>query len=386
MALRIARCDARGVRPTPQGGIEVEAALTRPGVFPYYTPTGERIREWRPPEEVFRPDALATLAHAPVTNRHRGMIGPDTFRKYAAGHVAGEPRIEDGLVVATLWIQDGETLQAIQNGNQEVSCGVLWDVENVSGRTPDGEEYDCILRNPRYNHVAIEPKARLGSQVRLRLDGAGDEISTPEDQDMRTIRFDGKDYPVNTPEEVAALQAVIARAESATQARHDAAQAEVTALRTELSQAQARMDAAQTPEALDRRVRERTELIALARRASANPELRCDGVSDAELRRQVVAAVYPTIRLDGKDATYVDTLFDGARATIQANKVREDAAGARSPETPPAPRVPRQDEDQDPTLREDGSVDLAEAKRLSDQRYSNRYKSPRWGATKTSAK
>lgn len=350
--------------------MEVEAVLSKPGVFTYYTETGKPVREYRPPEEVFRADALATLANIPVTNRHHGVITSENWRQFAAGHVAGAARREGNTIVATLWIQDAQTLSDIRAGRREISLGTLWDIDPTPGVTPGGETYDCIQRNPRYNHVAIEPQARLGSDMRLRLDGAGNQTPDKEITPM-VLRLDGKDYDVSTPEGKAAYQAAL----SAKDARFDAMQADLATRTAELSATQARFDAAATPAAFDAAVKARTALVAVAKHFV--PEFKCDGQDDATIQRAVVAKAYPSLKLDGKDATYIRTLFEGAQATAATAQAREDAAGARVVEAPPVPGA-RTAPPAAVEIRLDGEdeIDVEAARQRANKRNQDAWKKP----------
>lgn len=335
------------VRETPQGGLAVEAVLTKPGVFVYYDGQGRPVREYRPPEEVFSEDALATLPNAPVTMRHHGLITTANFREFTAGHVeAGSVRREGDTVVATLIIQDAQTLADIRAGTREVSCGTLWQVDPTPGQTPEGEPYDCVQRSAQYNHVAIEPKARLGSDMRLRLDSAGDQ--TQERLQMRTIRIDGRDYPIDTPEQLAIAQAALAQSQSALQARLDAAQAGQSAM-------QARLDAAESSSVVQARVNARVALVGLA--VKVDPKLKCDAMDDGAIKRAICGKVFPELKLDGKDEAYVNTLFEAACVQASRSQAREDAAAIR-PGAPPVREAAAS------VLHEDGEEDLVEAARL----------------------
>ena len=83
------------VKRTPQGGIRVPASLTRTGVLEYTNPDGSIRREYRPPDEVFNADSLATLADAPVTNLHHGLVDATNWRRVTVGSLSGAPR-QDG--------------------------------------------------------------------------------------------------------------------------------------------------------------------------------------------------------------------------------------------------------------------------------------------------
>ena len=78
-AYRIDRGGLGRARRTDDGRLIADAYVTRSGVFAYRQPDGSIMREWRPPEEVFRPDSLETLEAVVVTHEHPPeMISPDS--------------------------------------------------------------------------------------------------------------------------------------------------------------------------------------------------------------------------------------------------------------------------------------------------------------------
>lgn len=88
---------------TPVGGVRVPARVTRSGVLEYRRQDGTTSREWRPPEEVFAADSLASLADAAVTVGHpaAGRVTPESYRGDAVGYVREAGRA-DGRFVATM--------------------------------------------------------------------------------------------------------------------------------------------------------------------------------------------------------------------------------------------------------------------------------------------
>lgn len=161
-------------RRTASGGLVVDAHVTRTGVLRYTQPDGSIRREYRPPEEVFAPESLATLAHATLTDDHPGKVDPGNWRTVTIGHVAGDPPPRrDGDKVATqLHIQHDDAIDDAGSRLTECSCGYDCHYDPTPGRTPDGEKYDGVQRRIRYNHVALGPPGwgRAGSDVRMRLD------------------------------------------------------------------------------------------------------------------------------------------------------------------------------------------------------------------------
>ena len=175
MSYRIDRTGGvKGTRRTTQGGLIVDAFLTRTGVLNYQQPDGSTVRELRPPEEVFREDSLATLTNAPLVVGHpAGGVNPGNWRELAVGHVDGEVTYTPKYVRADLRIMDQSTIDKVESKQiVELSCGYRCDVEQTGGEW-QGERYDAIQRSIVYDHVAAGPVnwGRAGNEVRIRMDG-----------------------------------------------------------------------------------------------------------------------------------------------------------------------------------------------------------------------
>ena len=87
---------------TPQGGLIVDANLSRIGVLKYQMPDGTVRREYRPQDEVFHPESMASFAHAPITDDHPGRVVASNWKQHAVGHVAGTPGRKDRFLSGTL--------------------------------------------------------------------------------------------------------------------------------------------------------------------------------------------------------------------------------------------------------------------------------------------
>lgn len=298
---------------TPQGGLRAPAYLTRTGVFVYQNEDGTERREYRPADEVFKADSLATLPGVPVTKLHpTEMVRSDNFKKYAAGHV-GDNVVRDGeKVAATVYVQDGELVAAIERGDmREVSCGYSCELDETPGVTPAGEKYDAVQRAISYNHLAVVPVGRAGSEVRLRLDAAKNVLppsSGQQEQPMHKERIDGVDYEVGTD----AHKAACARRDEAEKIRKDAAdklQAKCDSLEADLSKA--KQDLAEMPAKITEQAKSRASLEVGAKKVLGEAA-KFDGLSDAELRLQVAKKANPSLKFDGKSEAYVEALHDQA--------------------------------------------------------------------------
>lgn len=157
------------------GGIRVDAALTRVGVFEYRDAAGNVSRELKGPETVFDARALQSLMDAPVTIEHPAdFVGPENWKDHAVGHVSGVPLRDPAkadTVVGPLVIQDAKAIEAINAGElKEVSLGYFAEIVDSPGEY-EGQKYDRIQRSPVYNHVAIggHDWGRLGPEISLRI-------------------------------------------------------------------------------------------------------------------------------------------------------------------------------------------------------------------------
>lgn len=177
------------VRKTSQGFIEVEATITRTGIFEYKRADGTTRRELRLPDEVFAPGSMATLRHAPVTDMHKGgMVNPENVKDLQIGMTVGEARRDGAKLTNTLLIQDAAAIQNVMGGRRrEISAGYNCRLDETPG-TLDGKQYDVIQRGIIYNHVSIGPGdwARGGPEMQIHLDG-GDALAEVDHTDATPL-------------------------------------------------------------------------------------------------------------------------------------------------------------------------------------------------------
>lgn len=329
-----------GKARTPQGGLRVSANLTRTGIFLYRDAKGNTIREYRPADEVFKADSLETLKLAPVTVGHPAAVRTDNFKEVNVGVVAENVRPNGIFVSSDVLLQDKGTIDRADAGELvELSCGYEVDIDRTPGETPEGERYDAIQRNIRYNHVALGPAnwGRAGSSVRIHLDAADDGALRLDDAG-NVLLGESDSYSPGMP----------TLAEETTRA--DAAESQVTALKSERDKLQAKLDAAAQdlekaradqrnlidPKDLPTLIASRVALESSARSvlgtdATFTKKVSADGkdqevpMTDDDIKRAVLAKVAPETKLDGKSADYITARFDAAIESAS----RQDAAHGR---------------------------------------------------------
>lgn len=243
---------------TGAGAARMPATIARTGVQIYTDSQGRTIREYRPPETVFAADSLATLGSIPVTVGHPPQgVTPQNHRQVSVGHVSDAPpaRRAEGPVEwvdATVVVSDADALRKVDAGElTEVSMGYLADVVPEQGVAPDGQHYDAVQKNIRFNHLALlqDGHARAGSGARLRLDGnqeptmtvRHDDNSTPAQTPKLIVKVDGIDVEKGSDTHLSLLERAIA----AQAKRADDAVAALTAAQTAQGELKAKLDAAE---------------------------------------------------------------------------------------------------------------------------------------------
>ena len=326
------------------GGLRVPAAIGRSGTLEYMRADGTRRVEYRPPEEAFSPDSLASLRGAPVTDLHPPEpVTPETYRTLARGHVGDDARPDaDGEhVAASLYVHDADLIRAIEAGERhEVSAGYHADLDETPGVAPDGTPYDAVQRSVRYNHVAVGPRGwgRAGPSVALRLDGDLN-ATEPGDAGMEarrmktTIRIAGVNYTVDADEtaaqaipaalekereEVERLRADLAAAEEHLKDSEKAIRDSEAEVEEEKGRADAlaeRLKAETDPAALAARVAARVALEGRAR--LLRRDLVCDGLSDVE----VMARALGVERTDAMAEDYLRGRFEALAERMDGSTV-----------------------------------------------------------------
>ena len=320
-----------GTRRRDDGYLVADARVARTGIQLYAgyevgRPDMPVVRVYRPEEEVFSRDTLASFAHRPVTNDHPNEpVTADNWKQFAVGQTADEVARDGQFIRVPLMVADAAAIKAIEDGKRELSAGYTCDLAWESGETASGEAYDAIQRNIKINHVAIVDRGRAGSQARIG-DGAGswgarpvilptaEMKGSPMADNLRKVLVDGLQVETTDAgaqaidkltKDKAALEQRLADAEKAHSEALAAKDAELAKKDAEIDDLKSKvLDAA----ALDKLVQARADLIATAKSIVA--DVKTDGLSDAEIRKAVVVAKLGDDAVKGKTEAYIDARFD----------------------------------------------------------------------------
>lgn len=333
--MRYDRMPLRAATRTVEGFVQDTAILTRTGIFDYRQPNGTIRREYRPPDEVFHADSLASYRGKPITDGHPGLVTSKNAKLHTVGSILSEGRADGDNVICDLIIYDTSPVDA---GKKELSVGYQLDLEETPGEI-NGERYDAIQRNIRVNHNALVPRGRAGN-ARLNLDAA-DADTTEEDNPMPTnmvqVRLDsGLSYEA-APEIANAYQA---------------SQDALTAARADIDKERARADAA---EAKVKDAEKDAEKIRQDAAAAAKARLKLEDsatkvgatfkqdATDTDIRTAVIKKVRgDSFDLTGKSEGYVEAAYDLA---VADKGQRQDAVSNQRQEITPTGHQPevRQD-------------------------------------------
>ncbi len=184
MVMRYDRAPLKATR-TDEGYLVDTPVLTRTGVFEYRDGAGRVRREYRPPEEVFNADSLASLRGKPITDGHPGKVNAQNVRQHMIGTALSAGRQDGQNMVGDIQIFDTGPVDA---GNKELSLGYELELDETPGVSPQGEPYDIVQRHIRYNHLAVVKRGRAGN-ARLNLDAADAVTKTDEEHDMSTVKI-----------------------------------------------------------------------------------------------------------------------------------------------------------------------------------------------------
>lgn len=284
----------------------------------YYDHDGTKRVEYRPPEEAFNAESLASLLGKPITVGHKAMVNAgNAAQVQPIGTVLTGGRQDGNDIVADVVIYD------LPTSARELSCGYQLDLDETPGTTPDGKHYDAIQRNIRYNHVAVVPRGRAGV-ARLNMDGdqidddqidddqIDDDEGGTQNMSMTKVRTDsGIEY--DAAPEVKVYVEKLLQERKDEKAAADKLQAKYDAVLSDLEKEKKahKNDIDKKDAELADAVKARVDMLQVAQKHGIE---RADSLSDKEIKIAIIHSVRgDSFSLDGKSDEYINAAFDMAK-------------------------------------------------------------------------
>ena len=303
------------VRDTADGYLVALSRVARTGVHDYLAHElglmgSHVVRVMRHPDDVFAKDAMTSLSHAPVTVDHPAvMVDADNWRELAVGEV-GEGVLRDGEWLSVpLILKDAKGISAARTTHKEISMGYTANLVDA----PAGSDWDLEMKDIRFNHLAIVPKGRAGSEARIG-DGAVNWGAAPQQQkepvrmDMKTIVVGDKAVQI-AASDADTITAIIAAKDTA-----------IGELKAECAAANAKV---LTDAQIEARVADRMTVIDKAK--SLVTDYDATGKAVADIKREVVLSVYGA---DAAGADVSDAEINGIFRVMAPIKVDDSAREA----------------------------------------------------------
>jgi len=326
-----------GIRITNDGYLVAEARVARTGIQLYSAGElgmdGEQarvVRVYRPPEEVFAADAMASYAHRPITSDHpTELVDASNWQQYAKGQTGDEVLRDGEFVRVPIMLMDKAAIADHSNGKRQLSMGYTMDLDTTAGTTPEGEQYDAVQTNLRMNHLALVSLARGGSALKLG-DNHMENSKIMSDTKLTTVTVDGLSVETTDAgaQAISKLQTELADARNTVETTGATHQTELAAKDTELASKDAEIDTLKASQLsdddLDKKVNDRADLIAVAKQVADKDYT---GLSDTDIRKTAVAAKLGQDTVDGKSDDYISARFDILSEDANQDPVRRVVRG-----------------------------------------------------------
>lgn len=252
-------------------------------VLPEYLRNKAVIRLYVPQDELTKDESLRTLEGKPIRVGHEWQVSGSVE---SVGNIAGSPTYDEAssLLIADILVSDPAIIKRITEASGDgrlidQSAAYLSDIDWVPGTAPNGEMYDGVQRNIRYNHVALLPKGqgRAGEDVRILNKDEGCKVSEytqvkignarirvmNEDVEKLESEVDKKDKELENSVEPAQLEEALAKIAELT-ATLTATSSERDTLVGQVEQLKQRIEEVTSPEALSGAVADAVEEQAVA--------------------------------------------------------------------------------------------------------------------------
>lgn len=168
-------------RITPEGYFVADALVARANNIQDYRAAelgitdrdpNDIIRVFRPEAEVFAADSVASAVRLPITldhpvkNGEAVMVDATNWREFTRGQTDAEVLRDGEFMRIPLRITDAEAVNSVTTDRKEFSLGYSATIRMEPGEY-NGQAYDAVAGNFRYNHLAACRAARGGPELKI---------------------------------------------------------------------------------------------------------------------------------------------------------------------------------------------------------------------------
>jgi hypothetical protein len=299
---------------TDEGFLRVPGNVARTGIQDYLASElglkgdpNRIIKVYRPPEEVFNADSLATYNGADITLNHPvGMVNADNYKIVSKGVSRGDGQKSDIFVQCDLIIKDAAAIKAVNSGKCELSAGYSAIYDETPGVTLDGEKYDYVQREIRINHIAIVDRGRAGALAKI----FDNETTGGNTMPVLITTDSGRSVDVADPANAQVVADAFDRLLKRATTAEDSVQ-RIQAVADGAKEELAKAVLLSNDTAIGQRVALIAKTGATARKI-AGDSFKCESVDSTTIMRAALNSKFPTIDWAAKSDVYVQARFDMA--------------------------------------------------------------------------
>jgi len=331
------------MKRTDEGFLQGNAAIAKTGILTYILKDGSTRRELVTEDTLFSEESMNSLKLKPVTNQHpkERMLNSKTVKKRKVG-MTGENIKRDGEFLTTsLVITDSDAIKDIEGGTSELSPGYKVNLLLESGEF-NGEKYDAIQLNRKYNHLATCNYARGGHDLKLNLDDKSrfdgfevdieyiknkqnNELNVKGVKEMPKIKINSIDYDaaqevINYIESLKNDSTSLKKENESLQAKHDKVLGENDSLKEDHKKLEDSI-----PSLISKGVKEKVAIDAACKSVLSEEEIKnLDGKSNDDIKKAIILKKYPESKLDDKSSAYIEGRFDSVIESINTDNSDDD--------------------------------------------------------------
>lgn len=333
------------MKKTQEGYYTGKAVVTKVGVYKYINLDGTIRREFKSPESAFEKDSLESLKMKPITNDHPGKreVNIDNAKELQSGMTGEVVGHDNKKLWVSLTVTDKNAVDAIDSGKRQLSLG--YKLKRIPEKGVfEGQEYDIVQKNIRYNHLAIVNRARCGKDICLNVDSWNidhldsvlleDENNNNNDNNnppqrkvlnMEKITINGINYDaapevvnyVREKEKISSeLNGDIIKLKKngeELKAKFDTANDELQKIKKSL------------PEMIGKRVQEKVELLNVANDYLSEEEKKgIDSLSAIDIKKKIILSRFPNtkekINNDSTSDDYINARYEATIEILEEDK------------------------------------------------------------------